>query len=551
MEYSWIIYLLFIKCIIRTATAKLTEITAEENSAINFYLPIPQECGTYNFTDPNESLVLTVFADGTTNVSGIYSYRGTATPLQNGTVIFTLHHISWRDKGTYATQTLVPSCQWYYTLKLPSDGLGPAYWEAWQSWSKCDATCGSGIRIRVRQCSMLDRCNGLSKNVEECSAEFACQFWGSWSSWSPCSATCGTGQYTRSRKCQNGGDCIGESSQVATCTLESCASWDNWSEWSSCSTSCGPGHKYRQRQCWIGTEQAHYNHCPGGPTETTSCTVAACRDIQYFWGSWYAWSPCSHSCGTGRQKRIRHCLLWASQQVSGDEYCTGNSGEEQGCQEQPCLVGAVFTTVTVSSGTTYNSEAPSDTVVHTSKPDEPLPYTTVVGGAAAGFIIILLLVIIVLLVRLKRKKDTSTRQRAIHDLANRQSKQVNIRAKSTIGRSETESQMYAEIESEFMDSEFDATSCNDYGPLPSSASSHGAVPGTNRTSRDQTTGGGNVFVFDSSAVNYQGQLRVPKISTTTMRSGNKDGDGYEKPITCLDRQRGMTYANAAYGNVVK
>ena len=112
--------------------------------------------------------------------------------------------------------------------------------------------------------------------------------------------------------------------------------------------------------------------------------------------------------------------------------------------------------------------------------------------------------------------------------------------------------MYAEIDDDFIDSEFDATSCNDYGPLPSSASPHGTGERTKKNSADQDTGEGNIFVFDAPAVSYPAQLRVPKISLgESPRQGNVGRDGYEKPITCSDRQRKMAYANVEYSNVIR
>ena len=125
------------------------------------------------------------------------------------------------------------------------------------------------------------------------------------------------------------------------------------------------------------------------------------------------------------------------------------------------------------------------------------------------------------------------------------------RPKSNADRSVAESRMYAEIDDDFIDSEFDATSCNDYGPLPTSASPHGPNGGEKKTSSDQSAGEGNVFVFDMPAVSYQAQLRVPKISSgVSPRQGNAVGDGYEKPISCSDRQRKMAYANVEYSNVI-
>ena len=114
------------------------------------------------------------------------------------------------------------------------------------------------------------------------------------------------------------------------------------------------------------------------------------------------------------------------------------------------------------------------------------------------------------------------------------------------------SEMYAEIDDDFIDSEFDATSCNDYGPLPTPVSPHGTCERVKYSVTDQSTGEGNIFVFDGSALTTATQHRVPKISFgSTSRQDNVGGDGYEKPITRLDRQRKMAYDNVEYSNVIR
>ena len=103
--------------------------------------------------------------------------------------------------------------------------------------------------------------------------------------------------------------------------------------------------------------------------------------------------------------------------------------------------------------------------------------------------------------------------------------------------------MYAEIDDDFIDSEFDVTSYNDYCPLPASASPRASVQ-SKKISSDQTTTGGNVFVFDASAVT----LSAPK---TVTRSRKLDSEGYEKPITSAERCRNITHENASYENIQK
>jgi len=105
-----------------------------------------------------------------------------------------------------------------------SDGL----WGAWTSYTKCDATCGGGSRIRTRRCDNPQasygglQClktgttqRGLSdRQIQVCNTQ-ACVDpihgnWAVWTDFAKCDALCGGGQQIRSRTCsspapQNGG----------------------------------------------------------------------------------------------------------------------------------------------------------------------------------------------------------------------------------------------------------------------------------------------------------------------------------------------------------
>ncbi|XP_061173323.1 SCO-spondin-like [Saccostrea echinata] len=144
----------------------------------------------------------------------------------------------------------------------PVDGS----WTAWTSFGACSVTCGTGIKTKTRTCTNPvptnggNTCSGHDEQAEICH-EKHCAVDGNWSGWgsySLCDVTCGTGWKLRRRNCTNpppsggGGDCVGLNEEGILCFNKPCpidGAWSMWSSYSTCSVSCGGGNKQRNRTC--------------------------------------------------------------------------------------------------------------------------------------------------------------------------------------------------------------------------------------------------------------------------------------------------------------
>ena len=52
------------------------------------------------------------------------------------------------------------------------------------------------------------------------------------------------------------------------------------------------------------------------------------------WSGWSAWSPCSVTCGNGRQERTRRCDTPVPEY--GGKFCDGPAKEYHNCEEDDC-----------------------------------------------------------------------------------------------------------------------------------------------------------------------------------------------------------------------
>ncbi|VDD96513.1 unnamed protein product, partial [Enterobius vermicularis] len=224
-----------------------------------------------------------------------------------------------------------------------------ALWNEWEPWQSCSATCGSGIRFRMRTCAEGYNCFGHG-NVIDAGAcnEQPCDkaIWNQWSEWSGCSVTCGEGRRSRHRKCNAMFVflCDGPSLEEDSCTKGPCPSnaislqdvnsqldlpqWSEWSKWSKC--SCFTMNKFRRRYCEI-RDPSIQGFCTGAIIEQKPCEPTSCISQNGEWSEWGSWSLCSRKCGKpGHQIRNRMC----SDPVPSNRgsYCAGYSFDQRPCK---------------------------------------------------------------------------------------------------------------------------------------------------------------------------------------------------------------------------
>lgn len=159
-------------------------------------------------------------------------------------------------------------------------------WADWQNWQDCTATCGNGTQSRVRTClpSNGECPRGVTSETRECPDLGQCpkSEWAAWNTWSGCSGSCGTGQRERHRPCIIPGNsvklCPGKHTETEPCQLpllcpELLPVWELWGEWSLCSVTCGTGQQERHREC----EGEKRIVCLGSSNETRTCDRDPCQ----------------------------------------------------------------------------------------------------------------------------------------------------------------------------------------------------------------------------------------------------------------------------------
>lgn len=137
-------------------------------------------------------------------------------------------------------------------------------WTEWSRWSRCQKTCGKSIQTRTRQCKQFNfityGCKGRSKEgrtcrIKPCDITVEEAEWEEWGPWGQCSRTCGTGIMMKYRKCSVKGACRGKGRRARgkKCNTKECKDdkphFSEWTSWGECATTCGKSSRNRKREC--------------------------------------------------------------------------------------------------------------------------------------------------------------------------------------------------------------------------------------------------------------------------------------------------------------
>jgi len=239
-------------------------------------------------------------------------------------------------------------------------------WDDWSDWSACTCSCGGGQKTRDRHIKVSPEGNGKKCSVQVKSEMVPCHthpcgtaqcvdgMWGDWGQWGECSASCGGGLKWRVRRIvteasQCGRPAVGEDRQIAYCSSQGCRGdadcrFDDWGAWGACSCSCD-GVKHRSRSIgaygrgngkWCRGDTKEVAPC-NKTGETDGCFVAA-KAVDCQFSDWGEWGPCSASCGPGQRLRERKVIAEAQ---GGGRACAGSLRELARCEQASCSSTAV------------------------------------------------------------------------------------------------------------------------------------------------------------------------------------------------------------------
>lgn len=213
---------------------------------------------------------------------------------------------------------------------------------SWDSWSGCNAPCGTGVQTRMRKIHVAPlnggaRCPSLiqKKDCEIKKCPIDCQ--ADFTEWTTCTKTCGTGLQTRSVKkvyaeAQHGGKAC--ATQERVCNYNSCpvdCVLSKFGPFLKCSQTCGSGWQIRRRS--VKVPSSYGGKVCGRLSEGRECSSAACP-VDCVLSAWGSWSTCSKSCGTGTQTREKTAVVKAA---FGGKACQSQL-ETRSCSAISCPV---------------------------------------------------------------------------------------------------------------------------------------------------------------------------------------------------------------------